>query len=345
MMAKHAADSRKTHSNDNKISYGNPLTVAFAKRSEGSSRHAASSSEALGVKALDAGYRKAIPIALMGTMLVGTGMFTANASTGVGIAGNAHISSASPAGTSMVRLPSSAASRSSARSPLSDEQDGSASTTVSSDGTEKSVSVEGDEQWGGIETLNIPQTKSALQKRIEAVAARNADKQAIVDKAVASSPDSVSWLGTEAVPLTLDHQEAMDAYDAASKPAGFDPNHQTGDVGNAYSFSQCTWWAYKRRHDLGLPAGSHMGDGRMWYDSGQSMGYWVSTGNPIPGDVISFQAGTFGSDGYYGHVAVVEYVSPNGDVITSESGASFNGKYFNRVFPASIARTLRYVHL
>ena len=25
-------------------------------------------------------------------------------------------------------------------------------------------------------------------------------------------------------------------------PAGFNPNHATGDSGNAYSFSQCTWW-------------------------------------------------------------------------------------------------------
>lgn len=47
----------------------------------------------------------------------------------------------------------------------------------------------------------------------------------------------------------------------ARTAGGFDPNHVTGDVGNAYAFSQCTWWAYVRRHQLGLPVGSHMGNG------------------------------------------------------------------------------------
>lgn len=46
--------------------------------------------------------------------------------------------------------------------------------------------------------------------------------------------------------------------DSSALPANFNPNHATGDVGNAYEFSQCTWWVYVRRHQLGLPAGSHM---------------------------------------------------------------------------------------
>ena len=38
--------------------------------------------------------------------------------------------------------------------------------------------------------------------------------------------------------------------DSSALPANFNPNHATGDVGNAYEFSQCTWWVYVRRHQL-----------------------------------------------------------------------------------------------
>ena len=78
--------------------------------------------------------------------------------------------------------------------------------------------------------------------------------------------------------------------DRNQTPSGFDPDHADGDTGNAYSFSQCTWWAYKRRHELNLPAGSHMGDGAMWADSARALGYWVDH-TPRVGDVMVFQRG------------------------------------------------------
>lgn len=133
-------------------------------------------------------------------------------------------------------------------------------------------------------------------------------------------------------------------YVAVTPPAGFDPNHDTGDNGNAYSFSQCTWWAYVRRHQLNLPAGSHLGDGRMWVDSAAALGYWTG-GGPQVGDAISFKAGQQGSDGYYGHVAIVEAVLPDGSILTSECGASFNGKPFQRWFSKDTAATFTYMHI
>ena len=72
-------------------------------------------------------------------------------------------------------------------------------------------------------------------------------------------------------------QALINGRDEASVPAGFDPDHADGDTGNAYEFSQCTWWAYVRRHQLGLPAGSHMGNGADWADTARRLGYWVDS--------------------------------------------------------------------
>lgn len=115
-------------------------------------------------------------------------------------------------------------------------------------------------------------------------------------------------------------------------PDGFDPNHATTDVGNAYPFSQCTWWVYVRRHQLGLPVGSHFGNGAQWADSARAAGYWVDNTPRHVGDIMVFKRGQEGSSSIYGHVAVVEAINPDGSVTTSECGASYNGKTFSRTF-------------
>ena len=127
-------------------------------------------------------------------------------------------------------------------------------------------------------------------------------------------------------------------------PQGFDGNHGTGDSGNAYEFSQCTWWAYVRRHELGLPAGSRMGNGADWADTASSLGYWVDS-TPRPGDVMVFPRGVAGSDSSYGHVAVVENVIVYDGatyVVTSESGSVFNGRAVSRIID-DVGR-FRYIH-
>ena len=118
--------------------------------------------------------------------------------------------------------------------------------------------------------------------------------------------------------------------DSSALPANFNPNHATGDVGNAYEFSQCTWWVHVRRHQLGLPAGSHMGNGCQWADSARALGYWVDNTPRHVGDIIVFAAGQEGSDSYYGHVAIVEKINDDGSIVTSESGASLNGGTYSR---------------
>lgn len=134
--------------------------------------------------------------------------------------------------------------------------------------------------------------------------------------------------------LTRDMAEDLNKqYDQSSSHDGYAPGHDSGDHGSTYEFSQCTWWVYLRRVQLGLPVGSYMGDGHMWADSARSLGYWVDR-SPHIGDVMVFQRGQLGASSKYGHVAIVEdVVTVDGDkyVVTSEEGASFNGVPFSRV--------------
>lgn len=120
--------------------------------------------------------------------------------------------------------------------------------------------------------------------------------------------------------------------DSGLLPEGFDPNHATGDSGNAYSFSQCTWWVYVRRHELGLPVGSYMGNGNMWANSARALGYWVDNTPRHVGDIMVFAAGQAGADSSYGHVAIVEKINPDGSIETSECGAVMNGATYSRTY-------------
>ena len=118
-------------------------------------------------------------------------------------------------------------------------------------------------------------------------------------------------------------------------PSGFNPDHASGDSGNAYEFSQCTWWVYVRRHQLGLPVGSHMGNGNMWGNSARALGYWVDHTARHIGDIMVFAAGQDGADATYGHVAIIEKINSDGSVTTSESGSVMNGATYSHTYSAT----------
>ena len=89
-----------------------------------------------------------------------------------------------------------------------------------------------------------------------------------------------------------------------------------------YQAFQCTWWASVRRAKIGKPVDGHMGNGGQWDDTARSLGYPIGK-TAKAGDVIVFEAGVLGADGYYGHVAVVEQVKDNGDILISEASRSW----------------------
>ena len=182
--------------------------------------------------------------------------------------------------------------------------------------------------WSLNENDEVPYSKSFAEKAQDLMA----DQTAMDIQSLESKGEGAVMVDSD-LTLTAEVVAQLNKQYSGHEPIGWDPNHPTGDTGNAYEYSQCTWWAYKRRHELGLPAGSHMGDGRMWTSTGKILGYWVDH-TPHIGDAISFPAGVLGSSSQYGHVAIVEnFFQYNGKtyIKTSESGSSYNGHHFSRI--------------
>ena len=192
-------------------------------------------------------------------------------------------------------------------------------------------------------------TRSTLTET--SAASRGASREELKDYKATSNDGSWSMSDSDGVTgkltaISADNpvvKSLINGRDEGQTPDGFNPNHATGDTGNAYEFSQCTWWAYVRRHQLGLPAGSHMGNGADWANTARKLGYWVD-GTPRVGDVICFQRGQYDSDPTYGHVGIVESVGGDGSITTSECGSAYNGKPFSRTFTAEQASQLQFIH-
>ncbi|HRJ06172.1 MAG TPA: LysM peptidoglycan-binding domain-containing protein [Candidatus Saccharibacteria bacterium] len=111
-------------------------------------------------------------------------------------------------------------------------------------------------------------------------------------------------------------------------------------AGNKYAPGNCTWYAYERRQQLGRPVGSFWGNANTWASAARSSGYAVNN-VPKAGAVLVDQAG------YFGHVAVVERVKPNGDIsVTEMNNYAYGG--FNivneRTISAGQARNYLYIH-
>ena len=197
-------------------------------------------------------------------------------------------------------------------------------------------------------------TTTTQMKRVSDNAASRSESRSGLD-ALASTSNSGDWqLGetSSSMDTNLLSKSIADNpnvavlmdQDAGLLPSGFNPNHGTGDTGNDYPYGQCTWWAYTRRAQLGLPAGSHFGNARSWGDSARALGYWVDNTARHVGDIVVFAPGQQGADGYYGHVAIVEEVNADGSIKISESNVKGLGVISDRTFTAQEASQMTYIH-
>lgn len=168
------------------------------------------------------------------------------------------------------------------------------------------------------------------QEEAAAAAAAEAEAQAAAEAAAQEAAASETTVSTASASVTL----------ASSASYAGTVGHDTGDSGNAYPWGQCTWYAYERRHQLGLPCGSYFGNAASWAASAAAYGYAVDH-NAQVGDIVVFAPGQAYADATYGHVAVVEAVS--GDTITiSESNAKGLGVISSRTLSGSSQFT--YIH-
>jgi len=99
------------------------------------------------------------------------------------------------------------------------------------------------------------------------------------------------------------------------------PNAQTNvptqSYINVFPYGSCTWWAnqrYFQLHGIFVPWRTQS-NAWQWTDRAYQFGWHVSS-SPIIGAIIDLQPGIQGAS-WAGHVAVVERILSNGDVIAS----------------------------
>lgn len=109
-------------------------------------------------------------------------------------------------------------------------------------------------------------------------------------------------------------------------------------AGNRYASGNCTWYAYERRAQMGLPIGGMWGNAYSWASSARGAGFLVDK-NPTPGAVIQTSSG----GGGYGHVGVVERIEGDNIIISDMNYAGYNVVTW-RVIPLSQAGGYLFIH-
>ena len=107
--------------------------------------------------------------------------------------------------------------------------------------------------------------------------------------------------------------------------------------GNNYAYGYCTWYAYNRRRELGLPVAGGWGNANTWDTRAAMNGYTVDR-HPEAGAIFQTKAGP------YGHVGIVERVNPDGSIFISEMNYSGWNRRSTRTISGSALNGLRFIH-
>lgn len=106
---------------------------------------------------------------------------------------------------------------------------------------------------------------------------------------------------------------------------------------NTYAYGYCTFWAAKRREDIGKPIPNNWGNANTWAERALVAKYVVDH-TPSVGAIMQTTAGDLG------HVAFVESITPDGGWTVSEMNAPQWDVVSGRTFKASIAATYSFIH-
>jgi surface antigen len=94
--------------------------------------------------------------------------------------------------------------------------------------------------------------------------------------------------------------------------------------GNFFPYGQCTWWANERYHQLHGVYVPWVTNANAWQWSARAQeSGWNVSSQPTVGAIIDLQPNVQGAS-WLGHVAVVESILSNGDVIASNMNWGFN---------------------
>ncbi|EMB4129886.1 amidase domain-containing protein [Staphylococcus aureus] len=143
----------------------------------------------------------------------------------------------------------------------------------------------------------------------------------------------------ERMPDLDKYERSIKDYDDSSDE--FKPFREVSDS-IPYPHGQCTWYVYNRMKQFGTSISGDLGDAHNWNNRAQYRDYQVSH-TPKRHAAVVFEAGQFGADQHYGHVAFVEKVNSDGSIVISESNVKGLGIISHRTINASAAEELSYI--
>jgi surface antigen len=133
---------------------------------------------------------------------------------------------------------------------------------------------------------------------------------------VNSKGNNTALISSQAATATAVTQDGFDPGVNVGQFAGIPtPPPGYSGTGNRFYYGQCTYWAAMRYHALTGKWVPWLGNANQWHYGALNSG-WIASSTPKMHSILVMQAGVQGA-GWYGHVAIVEQINPDGSVVTS----------------------------